>query len=346
MGYRAPKVSELHLVARVSPPVPPELDVVMLHLPPRLTQVRTLAFSPDNRLLLAVGVKPLLGGLLAFTRVALWDLAHPTARLRPLIDEGLDPIAGFFLPDGRVLGVDDRGNWQMCHPDRADPVVTSRADRVPHRVEPAALSPDGQWLGLVSRREFRCRSLADQSATRSAWEVRFPDRFEGLAAAFSPDGGMVAVLHHAPLDHILLEDPSRGAIYDTGIGIELAALPRWFTDLERLAWSPDGRFLVASGWGGFRVLEVERGVTVAERDLGEREPGGLLTAAAFHPGSNYFATGHRGGLLRFWDVERWQSDLEMDWGTGRVQSLAFSPDGTLGAVAGEQGEIIVWDVDV
>src|SRR4029450_6271857 len=86
----------------------------MLRLEPRLTTVRTLAFSPDNRYLLAVGVKPGRGGLLTFSRLALYDLADPPATPPLRIDDGLDPVAGFFLPDGRALGVDNRGNWVLA----------------------------------------------------------------------------------------------------------------------------------------------------------------------------------------------------------------------------------------
>ncbi|HJZ54795.1 MAG TPA: hypothetical protein VKE74_07540, partial [Gemmataceae bacterium] len=92
----------------------------MLRLAPKLTEVRTLGFSPDNRYLLAVGVNPLLGGLLRFSRIGLWDLSDPAANPTLRIDDGLDPVAGFWLPDGRAIGVDNRGSWRIAGVDSGE----------------------------------------------------------------------------------------------------------------------------------------------------------------------------------------------------------------------------------
>ncbi len=323
----------------------------MLRLAPRLTTVRTLAFSPDSRHLLAVGVKPLVGGLFSFNRLALWDLADPAATPPARIDNGFDPSAAYFLPDGRLLGVDDRGFTVTAWPDGG------RLSRVegkppPQRVEQSALSPDGQWLALIGGRRFRCQSVE----SGAGWAAPFPRGFEGVAAAFSPDDRQLAVLHRNPLDDVLLEDPPRGTVHDTASGTELGTLPRWFGDLSWLLWSPDGRFVVGCGWSGFRVMPPGAGGTAVQREWSNRRPEDNATAAAFHPGGRFLVTGHRGGSLRFWDTGEWAGEFRvrdesrpparvLDWGVGPVQALAFSPDGTLGAVAGADGEVVVWDAD-
>ena len=54
--------------------------------------------------------------------------------------------------------------------------------------------------------------------------------------------------------------------------------------------------------------------------------------------------GRTDGRVRAWAAGP-GPDRVLDWGVGAVQALAFSPDGSLGAVAGRRGEVVVWDVD-
>jgi WD40 repeat protein len=310
----------------------------MLRLEARLTTVRTLAFSPDNRYLLAVGVKPGLGGLLRFSRFALYDLTDLTATPTLRIDVGLDPIAGFFLPDGRALGVDDRGSWI------AVPVGNEKATRLliedPYRYHPVAVSPGGGWVVLINRRSYLCVSLCAPGERSISRESHFGSQAEVAGAAFSPDGSRLAVGYDIPNG----SHRPDGVIYQTATGQEVRHLARRRDALRGLAWSPDGRFIAALTAGGLQVFDADTG---ALRGTREEFPT-RVTSSAFHPGGGFFVTADETGQVQFWDTAdrgEWAPARTLDWGVGSIQALAFSPDGTLGAVAGRHGEVVVWDAD-
>jgi hypothetical protein len=54
----------------------------------------------------------------------------------------------------------------------------------------------------------------------------------------------------------------------------------------------------------------------------------------------------RDGTLLLWDVAAGRLARGLDWGIGELYSVAFAPDGMTGAVGGEGGQVVVWDVEV
>lgn len=314
----------------------------MLRLAPRLTKFNSLAFSPDGRYLLAVGVRPLLGGLIRSQKVALWDLADPSAEPPPRIDTGLDPVAGYFLPDGRMLGVDSRGSWLAVRPDGTD-ATRAVASAPRRRVEPAAVCPGGRRLALIGRGMVECRPLP--GCDGPGWGADLLDeREEPAGAAFSPGGEVLAVLvgGWGGFDRAW---GVRTYNADTGTFIRWVDAP---DDAHRVAWSPDGRFLVVV-WGRAALAAIDPYTWAATAD--RAVPGGRVTAAAFHPSGAEFLTGTDAGRVHVWDTGEWGEPRAPDrgpartfeWGVGPVQALAVSPDGALAAVAGRDG-VVVWDV--
>jgi WD40 repeat protein len=229
------------------------------------------------------------------------------------------------------------------------------------RFHPVGVSADGRRLALVGRDVFRCAPLTPDGR---AWEDRYPRSGEAIGAAFSPDGSQVAVgaIREDGSASVTLRDAATGAVLQTN--------PNWWGTVHRLAWSPDGRHVVAAGEGGFRVLAVRTREVVARRESWA----GPLTALVFHPSGRWLVTADA-AAVRSWDAGGWgeegltfrlynspgrqkrglgelleeetarPADRSLDWGVGVVQALAFSPDGTLGAVAGAAGEVVVWDAD-
>ncbi|MBX9579646.1 MAG: WD40 repeat domain-containing protein [Gemmataceae bacterium] len=312
----------------------------MLRLSPRLTKFNTLAFAPDGRYLLAVGVRSGLGGLLRSQKVTLWDLRDPSAEPPARIDTGLDPTAGYWLPDGRMLGVDNRGGWLAVRPDGTD---AARSGHIHTRHgKPADLSPDGRWLAWMTSGLVAWRPVPGGDGMRAA-DLR-DEGEEPAAAAFTPDGEVLAVLVRG-------WDEFRRAwgvrTYDVAAGEFI----RWVDapdEAGRLLWSPDGRFLVVTTPAGFDAIDPYTWAACARRS----PPG--LTAAAFHPSGREFLTADGAGRVRVWDCGDWAGGPDLllkrspartfEWGVGAVQALAVSPDGALAAVAGRDG-VVVWDAD-
>jgi WD40 repeat protein len=348
----------------------------MLRLAAGFTQVRTLAFSPDNRHLLAVGMRPRLGGFLSFSRVVLWNLSDPTATVRSAIDEGFDPIAGYFLPDGRILGVDNRGHWRACEVGGGRYRQVESAGRS-GRSEPAGISPDGNWVAVIGRGGVEVLPLPGNP--RSEWWLELDDGQEAVGVAFSPKSEVVAVVTRGwwGRDHVAwiaihetdtwrcVRDAGSGSL-DRGEGVPV--------ELFATAWAPDGLSIARIGRGGFDVFDVYTWTQTASRTV----TGSQITAAIFDPSGRTFATATKDGLVHLWDTGEWPStdtarratgtgglvhlrdtgewpghslpedmnrppSRSLDWGVGRIQAMAFSQDGTLGAVAGAQGDVVVWD---
>ena len=69
-----------------------------------------------------------------------------------------------------------------------------------------------------------------------------------------------------------------------------------------------------------------------------------ITDLAFAPDGELWALGYTDGTVRLRTRER--EVARFDWGIGRVASVAFAPDGLTCAAGGENGQIVLWDVDV
>ena len=65
---------------------------------------------------------------------------------------------------------------------------------------------------------------------------------------------------------------------------------------------------------------------------------------AVHPGGTV-ACSRNNGTVCLWDLENGELVRTLDWKLGKLVSVAFSPDGSVGAAGTEDGQVVVWDVD-
>ena len=111
----------------------------------------------------------------------------------------------------------------------------------------------------------------------------------------------------------------------------------------QLAFTSDSSKLLALSSGRtVRLYDTGTGNMVGELIPAEE---GHVRSVAVHP-SGPIAGAQANGTVTFWDANTHEPIHTLDWKTGELVSVAFSPDGALGAAGTEDGKVIVWDVDL
>jgi WD40 repeat protein len=147
------------------------------------------------------------------------------------------------------------------------------------------------------------------------------------SVAFSPDGTRLAAGGGSTI-----------RVWDVEAGMIQATLEAEISEIDSVSFSPDGTLLLYGGtdptvwvWdmaGDNHVL--------IEGDVEQ------VFALAFSPDGQVIATGDSGGL-RLWDGATGANLAALTSPSGEaVNSLAFSPTGTLIASAGDSGGVVLW----
>lgn len=276
-------------------------------------------------------------------------------------------------------------------------------------IDALAFSPDGRALALAGS-YLACR-LIDPTDGRRLWTVASGCSF-GLSVGFAPDGSVLCrdqrLTVRAAADGterrrigqysraFAVAPDGRTAFsadggyqdlvrrYDLATGESLGETRLEAGAINRIAVSPDGRFLAVVGCKRFYLLTAGGEVlaSAAERALSNgafalafapdgpalvfsagralfawsavaaRETARVQLAskyfldAAFTPDGRRLITVSREGAARVWDVGAWACERSFEWGVGPLRAVAVSPDGTRAAAAGDSGRVVVWDLEV
>jgi WD40 repeat protein len=244
----------------------------------------TAGFSPDGKLLAAVGVK----GTIHRWDAATWAALPPVAA-HPVRIWGLA-----FAPDGRTLataaGVYNRaGEVKLWDPVTGKLLAAHDPESKSRIVRSIAFTPDGRTVlyavgGRIGRLDVTTRTpLPPLSGT--------------FHVAVSPDGATVAAGHRT-------ENPdlTDAQLWDTAAGRPRARLRGHTAEIYQMVFAPDGKTLATASWDGtVRLWHVATG----EELLTFRRQVGAAWSVAFAPNGQYMAVG-AGNLgireLTLWDA--------------------------------------------
>ncbi|HSD95621.1 MAG TPA: beta-propeller fold lactonase family protein [Sulfuricaulis sp.] len=207
-----------------------------------------------------------------------------------------------------------------------------------------AWHPDGRHLAVGQVLNKRI-AIWD---TQSGKLVRTLEKEAGgvRALAYSPDGKYMAVGREFSQ---LTKGRAHVHLYDAMSGNLLQGFPplpsasNKTSDAEALAFSPDSRYLAASGHGSSDAVVLyditTKRVFAYSPDVPKGE--GTVEALAFSPDGRFFAIGRNIGKLEVWSTKPWKLHENLDGQNAGVHALAFSPDGNYLASGTNVGER--WD---
>src|SRR5262249_10925806 len=101
------------------------------------------------------------------------------------------------------------------------------------------------------------------------------------------------------------------------------------------------KLLARSASRSVKVFDVASGQPVGELVHPGRP---YVTGMAVQPNGTV-ACSRTNGTVCFWNLEKRELVRTLDWKLGKLVSVAFSPDGTIGAAGTGSGQVVVWDVD-
>ncbi len=302
-----------------------------------------VAFSPDERTLASPGAY--IAGQIVGDWIRLWDIesGRETGRL----EGGGHSLA--FSPDGSVVaGVastfDENGDNVTFSADLALwSVATGRQIAVlgaGKGFRLLAFSPDGTPLATGGRDDDAIRLWDIASRREIATLAGHTDAV--VVAAFTADGATLA------------SGSTAGAVklWDVGARREIATLTGHPDRVTAIAFDADGKTLATGSYDRtVRLWDVASARETAV--LTGHESWILMVAFSADGGSVVSGSGldaygdveSAGDAIRVWDLASRQQVDSFGGLAGRVQKLAFSPDGNLIATKAPDGRrITVWDV--
>lgn len=213
--------------------------------------------------------------------------------------------------------------------DRLHAFRTADGKRLPVRADVRAnqvvLSSDGKSLLAAHRSESGSELFAVRPGGRggsvlwNAWQVQS----FAQVAGFLPDGKRF----------VAVDDEVRIRSIATSTDLTVGRYKAVGTQQPRI--SPDGRNLGLIGYGKMYFWDL---TTLARpRRIGGTSSFGDFRSLAFHPDGKTVAVIHGGPtLVKVYNLDTLKLVHQWTWKLGRLGSVAYSPDGTLGT-AGSDG---------
>ncbi|MQY03692.1 WD40 repeat domain-containing serine/threonine protein kinase [Actinomadura macrotermitis] len=280
-------------------------------------KLRSLAFAPDGRVIIAGGRQYAADG--HDNAIGQWNVSTGTTiRTLPGPPGGVGSLV--FAPDGMTFaGGGEDGTVRIWRTLHGEEVAVLRGGHT------------GKVLSVAYSRSGRMASAGLDGRT-VLWDFGNSGRFRVLervkgsmsAVAFSPHGDLLAAAGH------------RGSVqvWDTITGRLLRALDAM--PANAVAFSPDGRTLAVGEYGNPGVNGVRLWDTGTWRRKGMLSGPPDVQAVAFSPdGTALAAASASGSAIWVWNLADQRVTAKLSTPAG-VAALAYSPDSGLLAAAGDR----------
>ncbi len=309
--------------------------------------LRSVAFSPDGRLLASAG------GVIAPGKpgtIELWDSASGRL-IRAWEAHGECVRCVAFSPDGGRIVSSSGGTrsepGEVKIWDTATGQELRRLSGLPAPVHGVAFSRDGRRLAAAAGgHDSIGRSMPGEVLIWELDQGRLIQRLRGhphvvLSVTFSPDGHRVGSADSGGV--VKIWDADRGDEITAPVPIEEPDRSM----VTSVAFSPDGRLFAAGGLDRtIRFWDASRWdakATNGQKPLFTLLHTSPVNGLAFSPDGNGLAAAYDDHTVRAWDLRTRTIRLTLRGHVGAVSSVAFSPDGWRLASASEDETIKVWD---
>jgi WD40 repeat protein len=296
-------------------------------------EVLDLAFSPDGRAI-AAGF--------AHHPIHLWNLeVAPPTFVRLSVEQGY--FGGLqFAPDGDAL------SWRMVE-GRTTYVRSGRTYRyqpfaTTYATKAVNASADGRRV--ISQHGMPDYCLIGWELSDEDWMRRWTVSIADIAVesvTLAADGALFALTARSALGDRWAEHPRQVEVWDGTTGRVLGKGEYPYGYAPVLCFSPDATHLVGINDMTLLVWPVPQ---LGEPRLIRNDNRKDFTAVAFHPSGHQLYATSNDETVHVFDVATWERAKRFTWQIGKLKAVAVSPDGTLAAAGGENGAIVIWDLDI
>ncbi len=288
--------------------------------------VSVLTFSEDS--------KYLASGDRFEERIRVWNVENAIqhAILTPGQGDPLNPIRQLTVSPGikKLAGSGLQGTIQVWDAATLEQLSAISTERM-IRLLPLVLSPDGKFLAgrggehlVPNNIELRQTDFGDHLFTLEGHT--HPVR----TYIFSPDSKILA---SGGDDAVII-------LWDVKTGKQLANLTGHTKSISALTFTADGKTLASGGKDEIRLWDVNTGTPISNLDAALN-----VAVLAFSPDGKTLA-GASGHMIVLWKLETtFQPHAVLRGHQDTIYALMFSPDGKTLASGGNDGTILLWDME-